>query len=82
MEAGFREVDGAAVLAFAPFEAVDAVEPHAVRMRAVGIAVGQRRRVAAGVPFLAVHGAGMATDARVEIDDEAELFLARYRRHK
>src|SRR5262249_51916273 len=28
---------------------------------------------AAAVPFLAVDGAGMATDADIEIDDEAQL---------
>jgi hypothetical protein len=33
--------------------------------------------MAAAVPFLAVHGAGMAPDARVEIDDKTEFFGAR-----
>src|SRR3569623_663708 len=31
--------------------------------------------MAARVPFLAVHGAGVTADASVEIDDEAELLL-------
>ena len=44
---------------------------------AIRVEIGQRRRVAAGVPFLARGGAGMAADADVEVDDEAELFLAR-----
>ena len=66
---------GAAVGADTRFEGVDAVEPHAVRVRPVGIVVGQRRRMAAGVPFLAVHRAGMTADAGVEIDDQAELYL-------
>ena len=55
-------------------EGVDAIEPHAVGARAIGIEIGQRRHLAAGVPFLAARHAGMAADAGVEIDDEAELF--------
>ena len=69
----------AAVGAVAGFEAVDAVEPDAERVRAIGIEIGQRRRMAAAVPFLAIDGAGLTADADVEIDDEAEFFCARWR---
>src|SRR3546814_2429307 len=76
MHAGVREVnlsaDGFAVLRRL-LEAVEEVEPDAGRIGAVGIVVGQRRGMAAHVPFLAVYGAGMAADADVEIDDEAQL---------
>src|SRR3546814_5379394 len=70
----FRSVNGAAVaIVRDDLEAVDAVEPDAGGIGAVGIVVGQRRRVAGGVPLLAVHCAGMAADADVEVDDQAEL---------
>ena len=46
---------------------------------AVRIVVRQRRVMAARVPFLAVHRAGVAADAGVEVDDEAELFRSRQR---
>src|SRR4029077_3344530 len=58
---------------------MDAIEPDAVGVFAVGLVIRQRRVMAAGVPLLAVHRAGMATDAGVEIDDEAELLGARQR---
>src|SRR5690606_18017864 len=53
--------------------AVDAVEPRPERVGAVGVLVGQRRRVAARIPFLAARRAGLAADAGVEVDDEAKL---------
>ena len=52
-----------------------AVEPGAVRIAAVGVLVGQRRRIAAGVPFLAARRAGLTADAGVEIDHQAELLV-------
>ena len=58
-------------------EAVDTVEEGAVRLRAIGIAVGQRAGVAAGVPGLAGGDAGVAADTGVEVDDQAQPFLAR-----
>ncbi|GGC27376.1 hypothetical protein GCM10011504_01960 [Siccirubricoccus deserti] len=67
---------GAPGLALACLEAVDAVEPDALGAGRIGLEVGQRRAVAAGVPFLAVGGAGLAADTGVEVDDEAELLLA------
>src|SRR5262249_53335568 len=77
MQAGAREVHGAAGGAIARLEAVDAVDPHAHRVGAVGVLVGQRGHVPAGVPLLAVDGAGMAAHAEIEVDDEAELLPAR-----
>ena len=40
---------------------------------AIGVLVRQRRAIAAGVPLLAAHHAGVTADADVEIDHEAEL---------
>ena len=64
---------GARVVALAFLERVDAVEPYPVSVGAVGIEVGQRRRMAAAVPFLARGRAGMAADADVEVNDETKL---------
>src|SRR5688572_19770187 len=75
MQARLGEMHGAAVRALARFEAVDTVEPHARGRIAPGLVVGQRRHVAAAVPFLAVDRAGMAPDADVEVDDQAELAI-------
>ena len=47
---------------------------------AVGMLVGQRRAIAAGVPFLAADHAGVAADADVEVDDQAELLRRGLRR--
>ena len=49
------------------------VEPHPMRLGAVGIGIGQGAEVAAVVPFLARDRAGVAADAGVEVDHEAEL---------
>src|SRR5439155_20895577 len=76
MKAVLREIDGAAVLALADLERVHAVEPHAPGLRAVGIELRQRPRLAERVPLLAARHAGVAADAGVEIDDEPELFCA------
>ena len=58
-------------------EGVDAVEPGAADVGAVGILVRQRAAVAARVPFLAVHHAGMAAHAGVQVDHKAEFLLGR-----
>ena len=60
-------------------ELVDAVQPGAGGLGAVCVLVAQRRAIAAGVPFLAADRAGMAADADIEVDDEAELALGRLR---
>ena len=57
--------------------AVHAVEPDAGRMRAVRIGIRQRPEIAAVVPFLARDRAGVAADAGVEVDDEAEFLRGR-----
>src|SRR5690348_5233950 len=84
MQAGAGEMHRAAVGAVARFESVDAVEPDAERVRAIGIEIGQRRHLAAAVPFLAVHRTGVTADANVEVDDQAELLCAwrRQARHR
>ena len=62
----------AAVRAFADLVAVHAVQPSATGLRAVGVLVGERRRMAAGVPFLTSDHAGLAANAGVEVDHQAE----------
>ncbi len=70
-------MDGPRALSLAFLERVDAVEPHAPGALAIGVEIGQRPHVAAGIPFLASRRAGVAADADIEIDDEPELLLAR-----
>src|SRR5690606_27145450 len=72
MQAGPREVYGAAVCPLARLVAVHAVEPGAARRRAVRVLIGQRRRIAARVPLLAADHARLAADAGVEVDHQAE----------
>ena len=55
--------------------AVDAVQPDAGRVRAIGVTVGERSRIALRVPLLAGGGAGLATHAGVEVNDETQFFL-------
>ena len=55
--------------------AVDAVEEGARGVGAIGLLIRERRAVVLGVPALAGHDAGMAADAGVEIDHEAELLF-------
>jgi len=57
----------------AGFKGVDTVEPDPRRVRLVRIEIGQRRVIAAGVPFLAVDRAGLSADADVQINDQPEL---------
>ena len=58
-----------AVGALAHLEGMHAIEPGAMRISPIRVLVRERRRIAAGVPFLAVDRAGVAADAGVEIDD-------------
>jgi hypothetical protein len=53
--------------------AVHAIEEGARGVRAIGVVIAERRGIPAGVPLLAGCHAGMAADAGVEVDDEAEL---------
>src|SRR5437764_15419946 len=75
MKAAFRKIHGARAVALTLLEGMDAVEPHAPGAVAIGIEVGQRRRMPPGIPFLAGGGAGMTADAQIEVDHQAELFL-------
>jgi len=61
-------------------EGVDAVQPGTGNIDTIGVLIGQRGAITAGIPFLAVDDAGMAADADVEIDDEAEFFRRGQRR--
>ena len=72
VQAGLREVHGVAVRSLAHLIAVHPVQPGAARLGAVRVLIGQRRRVPAGVPFLAADHARLAADAGVEIDHQAE----------
>jgi hypothetical protein len=76
MEAGFREIDSPPIVAVARLEAMNAIEPGSARVRTIGVLVGQRSRMATGIPFLTIHHAGMTANACVEIDNEAEAFFA------
>ena len=78
MQARAREMHGAALRAVADLVGMHAVEPGAVRIAAVGVLVGQRRGIAAGVPLLAACRAGLAADAGVEIDHQAELLAGAF----
>ena len=64
------------------FITVHAIEPDPQRLLAVRIFIGQRSELAAVVPFLAGDRAGMAADAGVEVDDEAEFLRRRWRQHR
>src|SRR5205814_9662805 len=79
MQTGFGEMDGPRAVALAFLERMDAVEPYAPGVVAIGVEIGQRSHVAAGIPFLASRRAGVAADADVEIDDQPQLLLARPR---
>ena len=74
VEAGLGEVDDPGRAGVGDgLEAVDVVEEGAIGVGAVGVAVGEGREAAARrVPFLAGDDAGVAADAGVEVDDEAE----------
>ena len=65
-------MNGTAIRTFPSLEGMDAIEPNATRFLAKGIKIGQGRHMATGIPFLAIDGAGMATDADIKIDDEAQ----------
>ena len=56
------------------FIAVDAVQPHAHGFGGAWFVVGQGGGDALRVPLLAGCGAGLAADAGVEVDDEAQFF--------
>ena len=75
MQAGAGEMEREARAAVVDLEAVDAVQPGPRRFGAVGRGVGQRRGRPHRVPRLAGDGAGMAADADIEVDDQAQFLL-------
>ena len=79
VQAGLGEVDDAGGAGVGDgLEGVDAVEEGAFGVGAVGVEVGEGGdRRGGGVPLLAGDDAGVAADAGVEVDDEAEAFFGR-----
>ena len=77
VQAGLGEVDDAGRAGLGDgLEGVDAVEEGAFGVGAVGVEVGEGGdRRGGGVPLLAGDDAGVAADAGVEVDDEAEASL-------
>src|SRR5215831_13507931 len=67
----------AAVVAFASLEGVNAIEPDAQRLFAVGVKIGQRSGDAARVPLFAIDCTGMTTDADIKINHEPEVLARR-----
>ena len=63
---------------------MDAIKPDTVRFGAIGIRIGKRGRNSAAVPSFTADRTGMAADASVEVDHEAQFFcgcLCRKIRH-
>src|SRR5215469_4138119 len=58
---------------------MDPVEPHSVGLGTLLVVVRQKTGLAAAVPFLAAHGAGMTADAGIEVDDQSESLGSRRR---
>src|SRR5207249_708766 len=70
VQTGFWEIDRPRRGSVTLLEGMDTVEPHAPGALAIGIEIGKRGHVAAGIPLLAGSGAGVAADADIEVDDE------------
>src|SRR2546430_1766649 len=79
MQTRLREIDRSRALSVALLEGVDAVEPDAPGAGTIRVEIGQRRHMAAGIPFLAGRGAGLAADTDIEVDDEPEFLAVRSR---
>ena len=77
MQAGFREMHHPCISPAAGFESVNAVQPRADGIIAIGVFISKRRAVTGGVPFLAVDDTGLTTDADIKVNDKAE-FLVRW----
>ena len=84
VQAGAWEVDDARLrlALLLHLIAVDAVEPGAGGIRAIGVHVVQGCGIALRVPLLAGGGAGLAADTGVEVDDETELFGGGWRKRR
>jgi hypothetical protein len=67
-------MNSSAIRTVAALKRMDPVKPDAIGIFAKRVGIGQRGRVAAGIPFLAVHGTGMTADADIKVDDETEFF--------
>lgn len=67
-------MNGSTIRAVAALKRMDPIEPDAFGIFTKWVGVGQWGRVSAGIPFLAVHGAGMTADADIKVDDQPEFF--------
>ena len=76
---------GAALRSLANLERVHAVEPDAPGAgvlailafgAGIGVPIGHRGGMAAGIPFFAIHRAGVTADADIQVDDQTELGCA------
>ena len=59
-------MNGSAIRAVTALKRMDPVEPDAFGIFTKRVGIGQRGRMSAGIPFLAVHGAGMTADADIQ----------------
>jgi hypothetical protein len=58
------------------FIGMDPIKPNAGRVCTIRIHIGERGGISLSVPLLTARGAGMAADADVKVDHEAEFLLA------
>ena len=57
---------------------MDAIEPNTVWLGTVGICIGERGGNPTAIPLLTTDRAGVATDARVEVDHEPIFFAGAF----
>src|SRR5262245_23568545 len=76
MQARAGKIHGPTLCALASLKSVDAIKPGAMRIGAVGVLIGERGRIPASIPFLAAGRTGVAPDAGIEVDDQAQLRLS------
>ena len=69
-------MNSSAIRTVAALKRMDPVKPDAIGIFAKRVSIGQRGPVAAGIPFLAIHGAGVTADADIKVDDEPEFFAS------
>ena len=67
-------MNGSAIRAVTALKRMDPVEPDAFGIFTKRVGIGQRGRMSAGIPFLAVYRTCMTTDANIKVDDQPEFF--------
>ena len=65
---------GPPIVSSVRLETMDAIKPNTVRFGTVGIGIGERGGNPTAIPLFTTDRAGVATDAGVEVDNEAQLF--------